>query len=312
MADSMYKRLYLFLHLIVSAMLMATTQQVFAQPTIPFYQPVKKAALPQELEEVSGMLYWQNKLVMLNDGNNAAALYITDTSGAKLLQTVVLAGIENKDWEALAQDDRFFYIADVGNNKSGNRKDLVIYQVPKLLLNAKTAVIRIPNSSIGRIRFSYANKVSFAAEKDNTAQFDCEAMLVHNQQLHLFTKNWSGQTSYHYTIPTKPGTYKAALAGQLQTGDFKITDASWNGKNWLLLTAYTKQGKVGLFAIQQHGKTISLKGNVRQFELPSAIQTGQLESVCFDSNNTGWLATEAFSARGFTLPQTLYRFMLPL
>lgn len=277
------------------------------------YAPEKVTALAYKLEEVSGMQYWaeRKQLLLLNDGGNPAHLFLCQTNGA-IEQTIVLEGIHNEDWEALGQDATHFFVADVGNNKSGNRKDLMIYQVPKKLLVPGKKKIVIPASAIGKIGFSYAEQTDYSAVTGNNTRFDCEAIVVHQQQVHLFSKNWAGSTSYHYTMPAKAGHYKATLVDSLHTGAFKITDAAYHAKGWLLLTAYSRQGAVQLIAIAQRGTAIRLTGNVQLFTLPPSIQTGQLESVCFETANSGWLATEAFGHKGYQLPAFLYRFQLPL
>lgn len=277
------------------------------------YSPEKVAALDNKLEEVSAVQYWpeRKQLLMLNDGGHPAHLYVCNTQG-DIQQTIVLEGIQNEDWEAMGQDATHFYVADVGNNQSGNRKNLAIYMVPKKLIVAGKKKIVIPASAIGKIGFSYADQTDYSAVTGNNTRFDCEAIVVHQQQVHLFSKNWAGSTSYHYTMPAKAGHYKATLVDSLHTGAFKITDAAYHAKGWLLLTAYSRQGAVQLFAIAQRGTAIRLAGNVQLFTLPPSIQTGQLESVCFETSNSGWLATEAFGKKGFQLPALLYRFQLPL
>ena len=40
-----------------------------------------------------------------------------------------ISSAKNKDWEDITRDDKYIYIADMGNNFN-NRKDLKIYKIP--------------------------------------------------------------------------------------------------------------------------------------------------------------------------------------
>ena len=48
----------------------------------------------------------------------------------KILQTISVQKAKNVDWEDIAQDGKYIFIADVGNNY-GKREKLTIYKVAK-------------------------------------------------------------------------------------------------------------------------------------------------------------------------------------
>jgi hypothetical protein len=82
------------------------------------------------LRETSGLILWNNRLWTFND-NDDVTLYSLDTINGEILDSLELTGTENRDWEAISQDDAFIYLGDFGNNEHGNRSDLKIYKISK-------------------------------------------------------------------------------------------------------------------------------------------------------------------------------------
>jgi hypothetical protein len=273
------------------------------------YTPQRLLKLSSQLDEISGMVYWNGRIVVLNDGGNGNKLYLLDTATGKIVQTVVLEGATNTDWEDLAQDSLHFYVGDAGNNVNGNRRDLVIYKIPKSAIGMQEEVV-VPAASIQQIRFKYSDQVDFKKLKNNKTRFDCEAIAVLDGKVHLFTKNWAGEHSVHYTLPTQPGDYLAERKDSLYTGRFIITGAAVAGPSGLMLTGYTKGGRCALFLV--YGFTNSAKiftgANKRVIYIPTALNTGQLEAACFYNGGQGWLANERVDKKGVKVDAHLMRF----
>ncbi len=275
------------------------------------YSPLNEKKLPKDLKEVSGMVYWDGKLVMLNDGGNENELFVVDTATAKVKQVIVLQGTTNIDWEDITQDSLNFYVADIGNNSSGNRKDLVIYKVPKAAIPTGDTVVIAPDQ-IERIQFSYADQTDFAAQKDNHTRFDCEAIVYLHGQLHLFTKNWIGDYTVHYQLPALPGNYVAGRLDSMQTDNFIITGADSWGDDELILTSYTLGGRCALWLVFGFGQSDMFfeSGNKRTISLPPVLETSQLESVCFSAEGEGWLASERIHRKVVKVDQKMMQFSL--
>lgn len=87
-------------------------------------------ALPQAVNETSGLIYWNGGLWTHNDSGNPPELYKLDTLSGQILQTIIISGVQNIDWEDIAQDETHIYIGDFGNN-AGNRTDLKVLKISK-------------------------------------------------------------------------------------------------------------------------------------------------------------------------------------
>ena len=91
---------------------------------------VEKFALPANLSESSGAIFFNNKLITHNDSRGENKLFELDTITEQVTRTVAISNATNIDWEDITQDDTSIYIGDIGNN-SGNRTDLKIYKISK-------------------------------------------------------------------------------------------------------------------------------------------------------------------------------------
>lgn len=82
----------------------------------------KISDLPPSINESSGLIVMDGKLITHNDSGNMAMLYELDTTGT-ITNYIKYNYLTNRDWEAIAQSDKAIHIADIGNNQ-GDRKDL--------------------------------------------------------------------------------------------------------------------------------------------------------------------------------------------
>ncbi len=275
--------------------------------------PVKVDPINDTLNESSGLQMADGNLWTFNDRGGEAAIYKIDTLSNKILQRVYLGGATNTDWEDIAFDGTFLYIGDFGNNLDGARTDLKIYKFPVASIppQAGNPVVTIPFSMIQTINFSYADQLQPPAPVAlNTAQYDCEAMIVDSGQIHLFSKNWVNQTCTHYIIPsTAAGTYSLSPKETLATG-FLVTAADKpTGQDIIALYGYQKTGAGNHFIelLSAYSNGAFFNGNKRQLTLPNAAVMGQGEGITFKDDSTGYISNEKFSYSfaGFTL--TVYQ-----
>lgn len=191
-----------------SFLILLLSGQVNAQFTNQF-------VLPNTLEEISGLEALDDStLIAINDGGNAAEIYLLDTTG-RIIQTVELEGVKNKDWEDLATDEEHLYIADIGNNEN-KRKSLSIWIVDLAdLKNRKKKV------TAEEIKIKYKEQQSYPPSSDSLF-FDAEAITVYNDSLWLFTKPksdpWNGN-AFVYVIPAKKGEYELNKKTEVLIGD---------------------------------------------------------------------------------------------
>ena len=258
------------------------------------YTPPLRANLnTTTVKEISGMIYFNGKLLALNDSGGGNLLFVLDSTTGDVLQTITVDGALNNDWEDLAQDSTYVYVGDFGNNTSGNRTDLAIYRIERQAF-MQTGNFTIPSSAVSKINFTYPDQTDFTATANNSTRFDCEALIVRRGKIHLFSKNWLGNYTTHYALPVVPGAYMATRLDSMDTNGIMITGASLGADDELLLTGYSKTGACSLFLLYGFDESDSIfaSGNKRQIQLPSALTTGQIESVCFVDATHGFVANE--------------------
>lgn len=279
----------------------------YAASNIPLTQV---ANLPADLNEISGMIFWNEKLYGHQDSGGPTNIYEFDPATGVITKTITLQGITNVDWEDLTQDETHFYVGDFGNNANGNRTDLKIYKFSKSLI-ASSSLITIPLTEIEIINFAYEDQVDFSNTGGNNTAFDCEALAYNRGQLHLFTKNWIGNTTAHYVLPTNQGTYTAKKKETYDVGTYKITGADFGADDLLVLLGYEVDipFNTGIFLNYGFDRTYSYlqTGTMRFLSMGSVLAVGQVEGICFKKSLELYVSNERFVATYFyTVPQRFY------
>lgn len=229
------------------------------------------STLSDSIQETSGLSLFEGKLYTFNDSGNPAELYEIDKTSGKILSTLKTK-VENKDWEALANDGENFYIGDFGNN-TGTRKDLKVYKIP--FQNNQ-----LINDSLKTISFYYPEQQDFTPKNINT-DFDLESMIYLNGKIHIFTKEWASKSTTHFTIdPENLENQSAQKIESYKTG-FMISDAFYYGKK-LFVVGYTKKTEVFLMVFNESEPGIFFKNNPRKLYLGSALSIGQIEGIAVD------------------------------
>ncbi len=276
--------------------------------------PVKVDPMNSILTENSGLQWAGGWLWTFNDSGGEAALYRIDTVTNAILQTVHLTGTTNVDWEDIAFDGTDFYMGDFGNNNDGARTDLKIYKFPLSAIpdNTTNPIASIPSNLVKIINFKYADQPQPPAVTTlNNTKFDCEAMIIADGTIHLFTKNWIDVTTTHYQINSlDEGSYTAANIETLNTG-FLVTAADKvEGKNIIVLLGYqvTLPGNHFLSLLTDYTGTNYFSGNKRQINLPNALAMGQAEGIAFRNDSYGYLSNERVDYQGFNITQKLKSF----
>ena len=156
------------------------------------------------LDGTSTLIYWNNGYWTYNDHLDWR-LYRIDSTNATIQETLYLKEIRNEDTEEIAQDSLHLYFGDIGNNICGCRNNLKILRVSKKsLLNQ---ILKIDT-----IAFSYEDQ-TYTAEDVNATDFDCEAFIVTDDSIYLFTKEWISHQTTLYSLPKTPGTHVAHRRG---------------------------------------------------------------------------------------------------
>lgn len=273
------------------------------------YAPPLIGTLSTTLSEISGIIYFNDHLLALNDGGGGNKLYVLDTTSGSILQTITVGGATNVDWEDISQDSNYVYVGDIGNNAHGNRTDLCIYRIDKTAF-AQSGDFTIPASAVKKINYSYPDQSDFTSLAANSTKFDCESLVVLRGKIHLFTKNWTGNYSVHYALPPEPGTYTAQRLDSINTNGFLLTGAGAGAYDEILFTAYNRSGSCAFYLVYGFNDTDYFfnSGNKRQILLPNVLTSGQVESVCFVNGVHGFIANEFFTQSIFNVSNKLNRF----
>ncbi len=265
------------------------------------YIPVLKSTLPGSLNEISGLVYANGTWWAHNDSGNSNQFQEINPATGSVIRTVTLDNVTNRDWEDVAAVNDTLFIGDFGNN-GNNRTDLGVYTVPIEAIQG-TSNPSVPASSYTFTNYSYPDQSDFSAQPQDSTVFDCEAMLFASNRLHLFSKNHRDYTTSHYTV--NPLTGETTKKGTLDIGGM-ITgaDISPDGKV-IALVGYNLRGLPAVFCWflwdWPAGTDDYFQGNKRRIEFGSALISGQVESIAFSGNRSGYIANENTTYNGIPL-----------
>ena len=186
---------------------------------------VEDINLSKKLDETSGLEIINKQLVTINDSGNDPVLFYINESG-NILDERKLNCCKNNDWESLAADSDYVYIADFGNNYD-TRKNLSIIKIP---------IDKSSNENPEIINFLYPEQKKFKRIY-RRSEYDAEALISFGDILLIFTKNKRKKITEIYSLPKNGGNFKAQKIGSLNTESI-VTGADYDKKtNTLVLTS---------------------------------------------------------------------------
>ena len=98
---------------------------IIISQTISSQKIEKDYPLSNIIEETSGLEIVDNLFVTHNDSGGEASLYYLSKKG-EIKYKRKISSAKNKDWEDITRDDKYIYIADMGNNFN-NRNEIVYF-----------------------------------------------------------------------------------------------------------------------------------------------------------------------------------------
>ncbi len=102
----------------------------------------------------------------------------------------------------------------------------------------KTDLLEQLIANVEIINFSYADQTNYTYST-NTTLYDAEALIVVQNNLYIFSKNWETKISKIYKFSTTPGTYTLTSIGE-HYFDVLITGVSYDpNTNEISLIAYS-------------------------------------------------------------------------
>lgn len=247
--------------------------------------PTSSTVLNETLDSTSGLILWENEIWMHTDGGDLTELYTIEVSDLSNFTSLTIPGTTKTDWEDIAQDENYVYIGDFGNIARGNRTDLKIYRIEKNSITAGT-----PNVDI--INFSYADQTDFTNQGLNNTDFDCEALIVTETSIYLFTKEWVSQETTIYTLPKTPGTYPATNQGSYDVNGL-ITGATYaEGKQLVVLSGYSSFLQPFILLLYDFTENNFLNGNKRKINLDLPFH--QVEGIATQDGINYFATNERF------------------
>jgi len=254
--------------------------------------------LNQQIEETSGLIFFDGKLVTINDSGNPPFLYEIDTINGEILRTVTIENATNIDWESLAQDSLYIYIGDIGNN-SGDRTDLKIYRINKSDYIINDSVMA------DTISFTYNNQTDFTSNYRDT-EFDAEALTVYNDSLIIFMKDWVNNSTRTYVLPKMPGNYTAFERNAYNCNGL-ITGSDYNNTtNEFFLCGYTQYLAPFIVNLSDFTSNNVFSGTNTRINITDSIGASQVEGICYE-NNEFFLSRENFTYQSTVIEQMLFK-----
>ena len=242
------------------------------------------------LDGSSSLFYWKNGFWTYNDHSDKC-LYRIDSNNASTIETLCVKQIRNRDTEEIAQDSTYLYFGDIGNN-NGSRRNLQILRISKESMENETI-------KIDTIRFSYEDQTDFTAHLQST-DFDCEAFIVTDDSIYLFTKQWVSMQTTIYSLPKTPGTY---VAHQRETYNTKglITGATYIPEYQLIVLCgydYDKNRILSslhpfLLLLYDFQDGFFFSGNKRRLDFSSSVKA-QTEAIATHNGLDYYITNEHF------------------
>ena len=238
---------------------------------------VEDINLSKKLDETSGLEIINKQLVTINDSGNDPVLFYINESG-NILDERKLNCCKNNDWESLAADSDYVYIADFGNNYD-TRKNLSIIKIP---------IDKSSNENPEIINFLYPEQKKFKRIY-RRSEYDAEALISFGDILLIFTKNKRKKITEIYSLPKYGGNFKAQKIGSLNTESI-VTGADYDKKtNTLVLTSTINFDEYYILVVNDFSLN-NKDHKINMFEIP--IGKTQVEAIKIIDENTFWITSE--------------------
>ncbi len=258
-------------------------------------------ALPAEVSETSGLIFYKDKLITHNDSGNAPELFEIDTVSMQVVRKVTITNAENIDWEDMTQDDTHIYIGDFGNYK-GTREDLTIYKISKQEYDQSEIV------TAEKIDFSYEDQNEFT--DNGRSNWDAEALFSFNDQLVILTKQWLDGGTVAYSLEKTPGIHLAKNIGYYPVNGL-VTGATYNPLSTdLVVLGHSNILVPFVLKVEGISETSIFEGNIEK--IPLDVGFAQTEGITYVKEDRYLISSEYFTRNipSITLNSLLYGFQL--
>jgi len=243
---------------------------------------IERQFLPLEINETSGLEYYNENFLTHNDSGDEPVLYEFNKKGQIIGEYKIDNCGMNDDWEDITSDNENFYVANSGNNY-GVRKNLSILILDKNKLRCN-----------GKIEFNYKNQINF--ESKSKHPYDSEGLISVGDKLIIFSKDRKNLITELYEIPKKPGSYEIEPFYSYNVNSL-ITGADYSKSLELVSLVgydYADEGKDPEYQYMYLIKNFELdnlgKSKITKYKIP--IGKAQIEAVKIIDESTFWLTSE--------------------
>jgi hypothetical protein len=240
--------------------------------------------LDDEIDENSGLIFYENLFWTLNDSDGEPIIYAFNTLNGELKKRIRISNAINVDWEDLCHDENYIYVGDFGSN-AGNRRDLKFYRIPKGLIKDED----YQELKADIINFSYEDQEDFIP-RFRTTDYDCEATICLDSGLYIFTKDWIKEETKLYQIPKTPGTYEAKLISSFNIDGLVTAAGTSPDKRFLAILGY-KDYMPFMWVFSDYENQNFFNGEKLRIEMP-AIHQAQTEALVFKTNDSLFISCE--------------------
>ena len=243
---------------------------------------ISKIVLPKIINETSGLEFYNNNFITHNDSGGEPSLYVFNEEG-EIVETIGLNKnpdfeIENNDWEDITNDNKYFFVADTGNN-FGNRDNLNIIRVSigtNLMVD-------------GIIKISYSDQESFFPRPKH--KYDAEAIIIIDDKIALFSKDRENLNTDLYLVDKDQNGQQILTSKFNYTVGSLITGGDYNKENSLLaLVSYNSKGEQYLILFENFELNNLENNNFTKYKIP--IERAQIEAIKIIDQETFWITSE--------------------
>ena len=270
------------IYLLAGLTLLGCSNKEIDSAEIDTVEIISKIVLPKIINETSGLEFYNNNFITHNDSGGEPSLYVFNEEG-EIVETIGLNKnpdfeIENNDWEDITNDNKYFFVADTGNN-FGNRDNLNIIRVS---IGANLMVD-------GIIKISYSDQESFFPRPKH--KYDAEAIIIIDDKIALFSKDRENLNTDLYLVDKDQNGQQILTSKFNYTVGSLITGGDYNKENSLLaLVSYNSKGEQYLILFENFELNNLENNNFTKYKIP--IERAQIEAIKIIDQETFWITSE--------------------
>ena len=270
------------IYLLVGLILFGCSNKEIDSAEINSAEIVSKIVLPKIINETSGLEFYNNNFITHNDSGGEPSLYLFNEEG-EIIETIGLDKnpdfkIENNDWEDITSDNKYFFVADTGNN-FGNRDNLNIIRL------SKGADLMVD----GIIEISYSDQESFFPRPKH--KYDAEAIIVIEDKIALFSKDRENLNTDLYLVDKNQNGSQILTSEVSYDVNTLITGGDFDeDRNLLALVSYNSNGNQYLLLFENFELNNLEKNTFKKFKIP--LEQAQIEAVKIIDEKAFWVTSE--------------------